>query len=125
MGARVSKLMGGSSVYYAYKPLEKAVLGPKGYVPICVGLDEENCMRFMVHTKAFKDANFCELLRKSGEEYGFQNEGILKIVFEVQDFEDWISKRCIKKKIVRVKSRRLRLLKRSSTIKERKRGESM
>ncbi|KAF7825166.1 auxin-responsive protein SAUR71-like [Senna tora] len=125
MGATVSKLMGGSSSVYAYKRLEKAVLGPKGYVPICVGLDEENCMRFMVHTKAFKDASFCELLRKSEDEYGFRNEGILKVVFEVQDFEDWITKRCIKKKIMRVKSRRLRLLKRSSTIKERKGGEFM
>ncbi|KAF7813991.1 auxin-responsive protein SAUR71-like [Senna tora] len=94
MGARVSSL-------------RNHLGGSRGYVPICVGVDEDHRRRFMIHTKAFKDAIFCELLTKSAEEYGFQNDGILRILFEAQDFEDWIIKSYNRNKIMmRVKSRR-------------------
>ncbi|KAF7813990.1 auxin-responsive protein SAUR71-like [Senna tora] len=118
MGARGSKLrkfLGACSSVYGHRRLERCVLGPKSYVPVCVGVNEENRRRFMVHIKALKDADFCELLRKSAEEYGFQNDGILRILFEAPDFEDWIIQRYNKNnKFTKVKSRRLYLLKQSN-----------
>lgn len=95
MGARESKLrkwvMSGGSAYY--KRLEGTLLVPKGYVPICVGKTDDTCKRFMVHTRALRDAYFKELLGRSAEEYGFKNEGVLRIQFEAQDFEEWLIKR--------------------------------
>ncbi|XP_045791936.1 auxin-responsive protein SAUR40-like [Trifolium pratense] len=91
MGARESKLRkwisGGNGHYKRIQgPM---LLAPKGYVPICVGTNEDTCRRFMVHTRALGDAFFCELLGKSEEVYGFSNEGVLRIPFEPQDFEEW------------------------------------
>lgn len=68
------------------------ILTPKGYVPICVGVENET-KRFMVHRTLFGDAEFLELLYRSAEEYGFRNEGILRIPFEAKDFKEWILKR--------------------------------
>ncbi|KAG5008947.1 hypothetical protein JHK82_017520 [Glycine max] len=96
MGARESKLrkwvMSSGSAYY-YKRLEGTLLVPKGYVPICVGKTEDTCKWFMVHTRALGDAYFQELLVRSVEGYGFRNEGVLRIQFEAQDFEEWLIKR--------------------------------
>ena len=82
MGARGSKL--------AHKRIEEGYqLAPKGYVPICVGTNEDTCTRFVVHIKALREAYFCELLGRSAEEYGFRNEGVLRIPFEAREFEEW------------------------------------
>ncbi|RDX78505.1 hypothetical protein CR513_41210, partial [Mucuna pruriens] len=94
MGVRESKLRkwlsGGSAAYY-YKCLEDTILVPKeGYVPICVGKSDDTCKRFMVHTRAFGDAYFHEVLHRSAEEYGYRNEGVLRILSEPQDFEEWL-----------------------------------
>lgn len=62
---------------------------PKGYVPICVGVNNDT-KRFIVHTKALGDADFLELLYKSSEEYGFCNQGVLRIPYEAKEFEDWM-----------------------------------
>lgn len=90
MGARESKLMkwvsGSAQNKYIQGP---TLLAPKGYVPICVGTNEDTCRRFMVHIRALGDSFFGELLGKSEEEYGFRNEGVLRIPFEAQDFEEW------------------------------------
>ncbi|XP_022724828.1 auxin-responsive protein SAUR40-like [Durio zibethinus] len=75
-------------------------LTPKGYVPVCVGLNDDT-RRFIVHTTTLRDADFSEMLCKSAEEYGFCNEGILRIPYEAKDFEEWIMRRA-KRKIVRV-----------------------
>nr|KYP54383.1 hypothetical protein KK1_000571 [Cajanus cajan] len=66
------------------------LLVPKGYVPICVGKSDDTCKRFMVPIRALGDAYFCELLGRSEEEYGFRNEGVLRIPFEAQHFEEWL-----------------------------------
>ncbi|KAK7381904.1 hypothetical protein VNO80_00453 [Phaseolus coccineus] len=90
MGGRESKLRkreSGGSDYGG------SLLVPKGYVPIWVGKREDDWKWFMVHTKALGDAYFQELLRRSAEEYGFRNEGILRIQFEAQDFEEWLIRR--------------------------------
>jgi len=68
IGARGVKRLGGTTT----------PLPPKGYVPICVGFNNDT-RRFIVHTKAFGEAEFLELLYRSAEEYGFDNQGILRL----------------------------------------------
>ncbi|XP_062088455.1 auxin-responsive protein SAUR71-like [Humulus lupulus] len=78
-------------------------LTPRGYVPICVGIEDELTKRFMVRTALFGDAHFSELLYRSAEEYGFSNDGVLRIPCGAKDFEDWITKHSSKSKLFRVK----------------------
>ncbi|KAM2061243.1 hypothetical protein ACFX1T_046337 [Malus domestica] len=76
-------------------------LTPKGYVPVCVGVDGDT-KRCLVHTTLLRHAEFLELLHKSAEEYGFCNESVLRIPYEAQDFEEhWMVKRS-KAKIYKV-----------------------
>ncbi|OAY36354.1 uncharacterized protein LOC110625944 [Manihot esculenta] len=77
IGARVVKRRGGPP------------LAPRGYVPICVGVNDDT-RRFIVHRTALGDAEFTELLCKSAEEYGFSNQGVLRILHEAKDFEEWM-----------------------------------
>ncbi|KAF2300914.1 hypothetical protein GH714_018220 [Hevea brasiliensis] len=44
---------------------------------------------------------FLELLCKSAEEYGFYNEGVLRIPYEAKDFEEWMIRKT-KLRITRV-----------------------
>ncbi|KAI6671682.1 hypothetical protein NL676_006567 [Syzygium grande] len=83
------------------KRLEGARTPPKGYVPVCVGVNDDT-KRFIVHTRALADADFVQLLHKSAEEFGFRSEGVLRIPFAADDFEDWIA-RASKMKILRAK----------------------
>ena len=92
IGARGVKRLGGT----------RTPLPPKGYVPICVGFNNDT-RRFIVHTKALGEAEFLELLYKSAEEYGFDSEGILRIAYEAKDFEEWMITRA-KGKFFRAKS---------------------
>ncbi|CAK9144657.1 unnamed protein product [Ilex paraguariensis] len=101
MGVKVSKLRTIVGLKGIMRIRERdAPLTPKGYIPISVGLNDEN-KRFMVHTAALRDADFLELLCVSAEEYGFCNEGILKIRYEAKAFEDWLVKGA-KQKVFRV-----------------------
>lgn len=77
-------------------------LAPKGYVPISVGVSKEDSKRFVIHTTALGDADFLEFLCRSAEEYGFCNDGILRIPYEARAFEEWMSKDA-KHKMLRVK----------------------
>ncbi|KAL5062592.1 hypothetical protein RYX36_024329 [Vicia faba] len=90
MGARESKFkkwISGGSVNN--KSIQgPMLLVPKGYVPICVGTNEDTCRIFMVHVSSLGDAFFCELLGKSEEVYGLRTEGVLRIPFEAQEFEE-------------------------------------
>ena len=65
-------------------------------------MNKDSSKWFMVHTITLKDANFCELQYKLFEEYRFQNDGVLKIIFKTQDFEEWMITRS-KEKIRRVR----------------------
>lgn len=107
MGMRASKLgkfILGARGSLRRRSLRGPPLTPRGYVPICVGLeDESETKRFMVRTALFGDAHFSELLYRSAEEYGFCNEGILRIPCGAKDFEDWITKRSSKPNFFRVK----------------------
>lgn len=104
MGVRASKLgrfVGAN--YRGLKRLRGPPVTPRGYVPICVGL-ENDTKRFMVRATMLGDTDFSELLCRSAEEYGFSNEGVLRIACGANDFEEFlINKRSTKPKVFRVK----------------------
>ncbi|KAI4355388.1 hypothetical protein L6164_004168 [Bauhinia variegata] len=84
-GSKLKKLLGG------HKRLEAgSVSTPRGYVPICVGMNESSSRRFMVHARTLGDVDFSDFLCRSVEEYGFRHDGVLRIPFEAQDFEQWM-----------------------------------
>ncbi|WOK94080.1 auxin-induced protein 6B-like [Canna indica] len=59
-------------------------LVPKGFLAVCVG-DERK--RFVIPTEYLYHESFGVLLREAEEEYGFQQEGVLRIPCEVASFE--------------------------------------
>ncbi|KAK8618202.1 hypothetical protein V6N13_132203 [Hibiscus sabdariffa] len=57
---------------------------PKGFVAVSVG---EERQRFVIPTEYLGHEAFRVLLRKTEEEFGFQQEGVLRIPCEVSAFE--------------------------------------
>ncbi|GFY97307.1 SAUR-like auxin-responsive protein family [Actinidia rufa] len=57
---------------------------PKGYVAVCVG---KELKRFVIPTEYLGHQAFGMLLREAEEEFGFQQEGVLKFPCEVPLFE--------------------------------------
>lgn len=57
---------------------------PKGYLAVCVG---EELQRFIIPTEYLGHSAFGILLREAEEEFGFQQEGILRIPCDVAVFE--------------------------------------
>lgn len=105
MGMRGSKLgryVGARGIIIQRRRLRGPPLTPRGYVPVCVGLEDDTAKRFMVRTTLLGDADFSELLYRSAEEYGFCNEGILRIPCGAKDFEERMTKRS-KPKVFKVK----------------------
>lgn len=91
MGVRGSKM----SRVVSFRSLKRligpcSVMPPRGYIPVAVGVDEET-KRFMVHTRALSNQEFVGFLCRSAEEYGFCNEGILRIPYDAKAFEEWMS----------------------------------
>ncbi|KAG9141384.1 hypothetical protein Leryth_001839 [Lithospermum erythrorhizon] len=60
---------------------------PKGYLAVSVGRDEEEKKRFVIPMEYLGHPTFVVLLREAEEEFGFQQEGVLKIPCEVPLFE--------------------------------------
>ena len=58
---------------------------PKGYVPILVGKDEM-MERFLLHVKLFRDPCILVLLENAADEFGYKQEGILRIPCDVDHF---------------------------------------
>ncbi|KAH7858023.1 hypothetical protein Vadar_019154 [Vaccinium darrowii] len=101
MGVRASKLtkiIGVSKL----KSFRETPLTPKGYIPVSVGVNMNESKRFMIHTKSLRDKDFVEFLCKSAEEYGFYNDGILKIPYEAEAFEEWFCVQGAKHNVLRV-----------------------
>ncbi|KAK8630007.1 hypothetical protein V6N13_078821 [Hibiscus sabdariffa] len=94
--SRLNKLVGDRT----FKRVGFTPMTPKGYVPVCVGVDNDT-RRFIVHRETLCDEDFSEMLHKSAEEYGFCNKGVLRIRYEAKDFEERIMRRA-KRRIVRV-----------------------
>lgn len=81
--SKLSKLIGIGMVGKRLRVHEgPAVMTPRGYVPVAVGVNLNESKRFMVHTTALYDAEFLDMLSRSAEEYGFCNQGILRIPYE-------------------------------------------
>lgn len=57
---------------------------PKGFLAVCVGKDLK---RYIIPTEYLSHHAFGILLREAEEEFGFQQEGVLKIPCEVSVFE--------------------------------------
>lgn len=57
---------------------------PKGYLAVCVGPELQ---RFIIPTSYLRHRAFAALLHEAEEEFGFQQEGVLKIPCEVWMFE--------------------------------------
>jgi SAUR family protein len=57
---------------------------PKGHLAVCVG---PAMQRFVIPTEYLKHRAFAALLREAEEEFGFQQEGVLRIPCEVPVFE--------------------------------------
>ncbi|XP_015069454.1 auxin-responsive protein SAUR71-like [Solanum pennellii] len=85
--SKLSKLIGIGMVGKRLKLSGASVMTPRGYVPVAVGVNLNESKRFMVHTTALYDAEFLEMLSRSAEEYGFHNQGILRIPYETNAFE--------------------------------------
>lgn len=58
---------------------------PKGFLAICVG---EEMARFVIPTDYLSHGAFSDLLRAAEEEFGFQQEGVLRTPCQVSVFED-------------------------------------
>ncbi|CAN6707630.1 unnamed protein product [Malus baccata var. baccata] len=94
MGVRSSKFLSQLIAAQGVKRLKSPrLMTPKGYVPVCVGVDgDTKC--YMVHTTLLCHTEFLEMLHRSAEEYGFYNDGVLRIPYEAKDFEKhWLIKR--------------------------------
>ncbi|KAK1303557.1 hypothetical protein QJS10_CPB11g01549 [Acorus calamus] len=77
----------------------KDVEVPSGYVPMMVGSGrEEEMERFMVHTELFKHPCIVILLEMAAEEFGYEQQGILKIPCDVEHFRSVIAFRLKKRK---------------------------
>ncbi|KAK9683943.1 hypothetical protein RND81_10G176800 [Saponaria officinalis] len=61
---------------------------PKGFLAVHVG---EEMKRFVIPTNYLKHPAFCLLLKEAEDEFGFQQEGVLRIPCEVDVFEDILS----------------------------------
>ncbi|KAG6788817.1 hypothetical protein POTOM_004896 [Populus tomentosa] len=98
--SKLSKLIGARGV----KGLRGTTdpLPPKGYVHVCLGF-KNDARRFIVYTKPLSDADFLELLYKSAKEYGFHNEGIMRIAHEAKDFKERMITR-VTAKVIRFES---------------------
>ncbi|THU50432.1 hypothetical protein C4D60_Mb06t20160 [Musa balbisiana] len=63
-----------------YRPLQVAKGGPRrvpeGHVPLCVGEEME---RFAVRAELLGRPALVELLRRSAQEYGYEQQGVLRI----------------------------------------------
>uniref|UniRef100_A0A0E0KUY6 Uncharacterized protein n=1 Tax=Oryza punctata TaxID=4537 RepID=A0A0E0KUY6_ORYPU len=57
---------------------------PRGHLAVCVG---PTAQRFVIPTEYLKHRAFAALLREAEEEFGFQQEGVLRIPCEVPAFE--------------------------------------
>ncbi|EHA8587805.1 auxin-responsive protein SAUR71-like [Cocos nucifera] len=59
---------------------------PKGYVPMLVGSEEGEVERFLVHVRVLNDPCIVPLLDMAAQEYGYGQQGILRIPCHAQQF---------------------------------------
>ncbi|XP_078437428.1 SAUR-like auxin-responsive protein family [Wolffia australiana] len=59
---------------------------PEGHLPVYVG-EEREMQRFVVKADLLSRPIFVELLRRSAEEYGYEQRGVLRIPCSIAMFE--------------------------------------
>lgn len=75
------------------KGIEETI--PKGYVPMLVGCEEGKMERVKVHVRLLKDPSVAALLEMAAIEFGYKQQGILRVPWDAQQFRlmvDAISK---------------------------------
>ncbi|XP_076955141.1 uncharacterized protein LOC143629877 [Bidens hawaiensis] len=70
---------------------QEDIVVKKGYLAVWVGRDEDAMKKFVIPTDYLAHQAFSVLLRDAEEEFGFQQEGILKIPCDVPLFERILS----------------------------------
>ncbi|KAK8942500.1 hypothetical protein KSP39_PZI009140 [Platanthera zijinensis] len=64
---------------------------PRGYVPVLVGDDdEEEVERFFVHVNLINEPYIIQLLEMAAEEFGYSQQGVLRIPCTVQHFRNTV-----------------------------------
>lgn len=58
---------------------------PRGYVPMLIGRGEEE--RVLVHTKLLKHPSLTVLLDMAAQEFGYEQQGILRIPCSIEQFQ--------------------------------------
>ncbi|PKA57021.1 Auxin-induced protein X10A [Apostasia shenzhenica] len=75
----------------------KGMVVPKGYVPVLVGTStagEEEMKRFLLHVRLLKDPCIGALLEMAAEEFGFRQDGVLRIPCGVEHFRQTVDGIC-------------------------------
>ena len=82
------KLSSKSEIHYRrlhVKRDDQSVL--RGYVPLLVGGDDEDEEKFVVHLTQLKNPNVSCLLDMAAQEFGYGQQGVLRIPCDVQQFK--------------------------------------
>ncbi|XP_068653964.1 auxin-responsive protein SAUR71-like [Aristolochia californica] len=85
---RMGKSGRGATVYRRLVGEKNEAAGeraPKGYVPVLVG-SEKKMQRVLIHTKQFRHPYFAVLLEMAADEFGYEQQGILRIPCDVEYF---------------------------------------
>ncbi|CAJ1971321.1 unnamed protein product [Sphenostylis stenocarpa] len=70
----------------------------KGYVPVLVGKEGNMMEKIWVSIKVIQHPSIVELLDQSAKEFGYQRQGLLRIMYDPDNFKALIreaSKNCI------------------------------
>nr|XP_010923787.1 uncharacterized protein LOC105046773 [Elaeis guineensis] len=63
---------------------------PKGYVPMLVGGEEGEVERVLVRVRLLKDPRFAALLEMAAMEFGYRQQGILRVPWDAQKFRQMV-----------------------------------
>lgn len=61
---------------------------PRGCVPVLVCGDGDESVRFVVRVEALRHPSFAALLEMAAQEFGYKQEGILRVPCDVRHFKE-------------------------------------
>ncbi|KAG0496255.1 hypothetical protein HPP92_000946 [Vanilla planifolia] len=71
---------------------------PRGYIPLLVGPGDggrdDGVERFLVHVRLLKEPSMAALLHLAAEEFGYEQEGVLRIPCCVEHFRRTVDAMC-------------------------------
>ncbi|XP_044956064.1 auxin-responsive protein SAUR71-like [Hordeum vulgare subsp. vulgare] len=71
---------------------------PRGCVPVLVvGIGNEECERFVVRVEALRHPLLAELLEMAAQEFGYKQEGILRVPCAVHQFRKALTTAAVSK----------------------------